>query len=92
MIRRFRDKRTEALYQGEHVPSFRAIQAAALRKLDMLDAATDLRDLRSPPGNRLETLRGERAGQHSIRINDRWRVCFVWRDGGAEDVEIIDYH
>jgi toxin HigB-1 len=92
MIRRFRDKRTEALYQGEYVPSFQAIRAAALRKLDMLDAATDLRDLRSPPGNRLEALQGDRAGQHGIRINDQWRICFVWRNGGAEDVEIVDYH
>ena len=58
----------------------------------MLDAAADLRDLRSPPGNRLEALQGDRAGQYSIRINDRWRLCFVWHDGGADDVEIVDYH
>ncbi len=92
MIRRFRDRRTESLYRGEHVPAFQAIRAVALRKLDMLDAAANLRDLRSPPGNRLEALHGDRAGQYSIRINDQWRICFVWRDGGAEDVEIVDYH
>jgi proteic killer suppression protein len=92
MIRSFRDKRTEALFLGDRVPAFQAIRAAALRKLDMLDAATDLRDLRSPSGNRLEALMGDRAGQHSIRLNDRWRICFVWRDGGSEDVEIVDYH
>ena len=92
MIRRFRDGRTEALYYGEPVPAFQAIRAVALRKLDMLDAAVDLRDLRSPPGNRLEALQGNRAGQYSIRINDRWRICFIWHDGAAEDVEIVDYH
>ncbi|MCO3987421.1 hypothetical protein FA106_11490 [Pseudomonas aeruginosa] len=62
------------------------------RKLAMLHAATELRDLRSPPGNRLEPLQGKRAGQHSIRINDQWRVCFVWTDAGPEEVEIVDYH
>jgi proteic killer suppression protein len=92
MIRRFRDRQTETLFQGGYVPSFQAIRATALRKPDMLDAATDLRDLGSPPGNRLEALKGDRAGQHGIRINDQWRICFVWRDGGAENVEIIDYH
>ena len=64
----------------------------ALRKLDMLDAAAELSDLRSPPGNRLEALQGDRVGQHSIRINDQYRICFVWKDGGAENVEIVDYH
>ncbi|WP_164243133.1 type II toxin-antitoxin system RelE/ParE family toxin, partial [Stenotrophomonas maltophilia] len=64
----------------------------ATRKLAMLHAATELRDLRSPPGNRLEPLQGKRAGQHSIRINDQWRVCFVWTDAGPEEVEIVDYH
>jgi toxin HigB-1 len=63
-----------------------------LRKLDMLDAAARLADLRSPPGNRLEALAGKRRGQHSIRINDQWRVCFVWRESAAEQVEIVDYH
>ena len=64
----------------------------ALLKLDMLDAATRLSDLRAPPGNRLEALKGNRRGQHSIRINDQWRICFVWRESGAEMVEIVDYH
>jgi proteic killer suppression protein len=92
MIRSFRDRLTEALYRGEGAPGFRAIERVALRKLDMLDAATRLDDLRAPPGNRLEVLKGRRRGQYSIRINDQWRICFVWRDGGAEFVEIVDYH
>jgi toxin HigB-1 len=92
MIRSFKDKRTEAVFDGEPVREFRAIESAAQRKLDMLDAANRLIDLRAPPGNRLEALRGDRRGQHSIRINDQWRICFVWRDGGAEQVEIVDYH
>ena len=92
MIRSFKDRRTEALYRDGTPAAFRAIKAVALRKLDMLDAATRLSDLRAPPGNRLEALRGDRRGQHSIRINDQWRICFVWRDGGAEMVEIVDYH
>ena len=91
MIRSFGDRCTEALYRGEAVAAFQAIRAVAVRKLDMLDAATRLSDLRAPPGNRLEALRGDRRGQHSIRINDQWRICFVWRDG-AELVEIVDYH
>jgi proteic killer suppression protein len=68
------------------------IQATALRKLRLLNAAQRLNDLRVPPGNRLELLTGNRAGQHSIRINDQWRICFVWTEGGPDDVEIIDYH
>ena len=92
MIRSFRDKRTEALFEGETVAEFQEIGSIALRKLDILDAVTRLADLRSPPGNRLEALKGDRRGQHSIRINDRWRICFVWRQGGAEFVEIVDYH
>ena len=92
MIRSFRDRRTEALFKGETAAEFQAIRPIALRKLDVLDAATRLADLRSPPGNRLEGLKGDRRGQHSIRINDRWRICFVWRQGGAEFVEIVDYH
>ena len=71
---------------------FQRIKTVALRKLDMLDAATRLSDLRSPPGNRLEALAGNRRGQHSIRINDQWRICFIWRNGGADLVEIVDYH
>lgn len=71
---------------------FRAIESTARRKLEMLEAATRLEDLRVPPGNRLEALSGDRKGQHSIRINDHWRICFVWREGGADRVEIVDYH
>ncbi|HEY8873218.1 MAG TPA: type II toxin-antitoxin system RelE/ParE family toxin [Stellaceae bacterium] len=92
MIRSFKDRRTAALFRGETVAAFRAIEKVAHRKLDMLDGATRLTDLAAPPGNRLEALRSDRAGQHSIRINDQWRLCFVWRDGGAELVEIVDYH
>lgn len=80
------------MHRGEAVAEFRGIRAAALRKLDMLNAATRLLDLRAPPGNRLEALKGDREGQHSIRINDRWRICFIWREGTAEQVEIVDYH
>ncbi len=71
---------------------FGTIQRVALRKLRQLDAAAQLRDLAAPPGNRLEALHGAREGQHSIRINDQWRICFVWQDGNAYDVEIVDYH
>ena len=92
MIRSFKDRRTEALFRGETPAAFRAIDTVAHRKLDMLDAATRLADLRAPPGNRLEALKGDREGQHSSRINDRWRICFVWSEGGAERVEIVDYH
>jgi len=74
------------------VRRFRAIERSALRKLDTLDAAPDLRTLSSLPGNRLERLRGDRAGQYSIRINDQWRICFEWREGHAFEVEIVDYH
>jgi len=91
VIRSFKCKRTEALYRGESVPEFQTIRAVALRKLDMLAAATRLSELRAPPGNRLEALKGGRRGQHSIRINDQRRICFVWKDG-AEMVEIVDYH
>lgn len=69
-----------------------AVETPGYRKLHMLDAATELEDLRVPPGNRLEALKGDRAGQHSIRVNDQWRICFRWTDAGAEDVEIVDYH
>jgi len=91
-IRSFRCADTEALYAGQHPRRFRNFEAAAQRKLQMLDAAEDIRDLRAPPGNRLEALSGDRAGQHSIRINDQWRVCFVWTAVGPENVEIVDYH
>lgn len=91
-IRSFRCEDTEALYEGLHPKRFRNIEAVAERKLQMLDVAEELKDLRSPPGNRLEALSGNRAGQHSIRINDQWRVCFVWTATGPESVEIVDYH
>lgn len=91
MIRRFRDKATRTLFEGRPPGKFRSIENVARRKLDMLDAAGSLQDLRQPPGNRLEALKGRRAGQYSIRINDQWRICFVWRDG-PDDVEIVDYH
>lgn len=92
MIADFRCKHTRALFEGESPARFRAIAAVALRKLDMLDAATQLEDLRIPPANRLEALKGDRAGQYSIRINDQWRICFEWRQGRAWRVEIVDYH
>jgi proteic killer suppression protein len=89
----FKDKRTEALSLGNAPRGFPGdLARSTLRKLAMLVAAERLQDLASPPGNRLEALRGERAGQHSIRVNDQWRVCFRWIDGRAEDVEIVDYH
>ena len=93
MLRSFRDRETERLFERERsrrLPS--EIQRAAQRKLAVLDAAGALDDLRIPPGNRLEKLSGDRKGQHSIRINDRWRICFRWKDGHAHDVEIVDYH
>jgi toxin HigB-1 len=93
VIRSFRDRDTERLFHREAVPKWAsALQRIGLRKLLMLDAATRLEDLRIPPANRLEKLRGRRAGQHSIRINDQWRVCFRWSEGDAYDVEIVDYH
>lgn len=94
MIADFHCKHTKALFEGrEPAPArFRSFASVALRKLDMLDAATRLDDLRIPPANRLEVLKGGRAGQHSIRINDQWRICFEWRDGAAWHVEIVDYH
>ena len=92
MIRSIRCSDTEVLYEGRKPRRFRNIEAAAERKLQMLDDAVELQDLTSPPGNRLEALSGNRAGQHSIRINGQWRVCFVWTVGGPMDVEIVDYH
>jgi len=93
MIKSFLDKDTEKLFRGQRSRRLPArIQRVALRKLVQLNAAADLDFLLVPPGNRLEALKGDRQGQHSIRINDQWRICFVWRDGDAYDVEIVDYH
>ena len=92
MIRSFRSAETERLFRREPVRRFKAIERQALRKLDMLDAAEDLRPLSTLPGNQLERLKGDRKGQYSIRINDQWRICFDWRDGHAYEVEIVDYH
>jgi proteic killer suppression protein len=92
MIKEFRCKETEAVFRRRHSRRFAAIERMALRKLLMIDAAGSLDDLRVPPGNRLEKLNKDRSGQHSVRINDRWRLCFRWRDGHAHDVEIVDYH
>jgi proteic killer suppression protein len=92
MIRSFRCPDTERLASGIAVPHFQAFERVARRKLRQLEIASRLEDLRIPPGNRLEALRGDRAGQHSIRINDQFRVCFVWADAGPEAVEIVDYH
>jgi len=93
MIRSFADRQAEALFHGRFAPRLPSdIQRAAQRKLRQLHYAEELRDLAAPPGNRLEALRGSGTGQYSIRINDQWRLCFVWRDGGAERVEIVDYH
>jgi len=93
MIRGFKCKATEALFLGGRpARHLRSIARVALRKLDMINYADVLTDLRVPPGNRLETLKGDRRGQHSIRINDQWRICFVWTDEGADEVEIVDYH
>jgi proteic killer suppression protein len=93
MIRSFKDRETERIWNGRVSRRFpRDIQDRALRKLRQLDASRTVDDLRNPPGNRLETLSGDRSGQMSIRINERWRICFVWFDGDADDVEIVDYH
>ena len=91
MIKNFKCKHTQALYEGKSPKQFRAFQAQAERKLQMLDSAAELLDLRSPAGNKLEKLGGDRQGQHSIRINKQWRVCFLW-SGEPNDVEIADYH
>ena len=93
MIRNFSDKEAEKIWSGtssRRLPT--DIQTMARRKLRMLNNAAALDDLRAPPANRLEALKGDRKGQHSIRINDQWRICFRWRDGGADEVEIVDYH
>ncbi|HTX51680.1 MAG TPA: type II toxin-antitoxin system RelE/ParE family toxin [Caulobacteraceae bacterium] len=93
MIRSFRDRQTSSIWEGSRSRRLPVdIQDAALRKLRLINAAQRLDDLRAPPGNRLEALSGDRAGQHSIRINQQWRICFRWSEGGADDVEICDYH
>ncbi|MDP1682981.1 MAG: type II toxin-antitoxin system RelE/ParE family toxin [Burkholderiales bacterium] len=92
MIQSFECSDTENLFLSHAVPRFRNIERVARRKLLMLQAAMQLDALRSPPGNQLEPLKGKRRGQHSIRINDQWRICFVWKSDGAHNVEIVDYH
>jgi proteic killer suppression protein len=93
MIQSFADEQTEAFYRtGKTTAGYQMVAKIALRKLDMMDAAKVLDDLRVPPGNKLEKLRGHRSGQHSIRINDQWRICFRWTETGPSDVEIVDYH
>ena len=92
MIKSFRGKDTQALFEGRCPRRWQAIRRVAERKLIQLNAAATLDFLRAPPGNRLEALKGDRAGQHSIRINEQWRVCFTWTGGDVFDVEIVDYH
>ena len=92
MIKSFRCTETEALAKGVRVRRFSSFEAVARRKLRQLEIAVRLDDLKVPPGNRLEALRGKRSGRYSIRINDQWRLCFRWTDAGAENVEIVDYH
>jgi proteic killer suppression protein len=92
MIKSFKCPDTEALYGRQRVKRFVNIESVARWKLRQLEIAARLNDLRVPPGNRLEALKGDRSGQHSIRINDQWRVCFRWTEGGVENVEIVDYH
>jgi len=92
MIQSFKDADTKDLYETGSSRRWVTIAAVALRKLDQIETATNLNNLRVPPGNRLEALKGNRIGQHSIRINDQYRICFVWRINGAHEVEIADYH
>ena len=92
MIASFKDKDTQTLAGGHRVDRFAAFENVARRKLRQLEIAGSLEDLRIPPGNRLEALSGDMAGQQSIRVNDQYRVCFTWTNAGAEDVEIVDYH
>lgn len=93
MIRSFADKATQRVWREEYVRALdRSLQRAVLRKLELLHAAADVEDLRIPPGNQLERLTGDRRGQYSIRVNAQWRLCFTWHEGGADDVELVDYH
>ena len=93
MIQSFADRDTGRLFRREFVRRFPGdLQRMMLRKLTLVDAAEQLEDLRAPPGNQLEKLKGDRAGQHSIRVNDQWRICFRWKDGNAFDVTLVDYH
>ncbi len=92
MIHSFNCGDTEALFHSQAVPRFRNIERVARRKLLQLNAASELASFRIPPGNQLEALKGDRKGQHSIRINDQWRLCFIWYEEGARQVEIVDYH
>ena len=93
MIRSFGSKDTERIWHEQYVRRVdRTVQRATLRKLELIHAAKDVEDLRVPPGNRLERLVGDRRGQHSIRVNAQWRLCFVWREGDADNVELVDYH
>ncbi len=92
MIRSFKDRETRRFFEGLRVAAFHGFANQAARRLTLLDSAETLRDLAALPSNRLETLRGDRAGQHSIRINGQWRICFRWTDDGPWDVEIVDYH
>jgi len=91
-IRSFRDRDTQALFEGKRIARFANIESVALRKLAMLNRVVQVDELRIPPQNRLEALKGDRKGQWSMRINDQWRVCFRWNEGAAWDVEIVDYH
>jgi proteic killer suppression protein len=92
MIQSFKCKDTVALYEGKSPRRFKAFVAVAERKLSQLDAAQTLDFMKAPPGNHLEALKGDRKGQHSVRINDQWRICFVWTSTGPNDVEVVDYH
>jgi len=92
MIKSFRSRETEALFNSGRSLTFQSIEKVAVRKLEVLNAATDLGELAINPGNQLEQLKGNRSGQHSIRINRQWRLCFKWSNEDAEDVEIVDYH
>lgn len=92
MIQSFKDADTQQLFEARSNKRWAAIKAVALRKLDQIEASSNLTDLSVPPGNRLEALKRDRAGQHSIRINDRYRICFTWKTDGAHEVEVTDYH